>query len=243
MTVEAASFIDDLVATNPTTTDFLYEGDDHIRLLKAVLLASFPNVGAAVTLTHTQINASLRTDTAGQWSLMNSTTVSGSPSVVEFKSGTGGVVISALYDQYLIDFTNIKSSGGAATLRMEISENAGGAYPANATGCAWESDYISSTSTLSRGTGSAFLTLANIGLPATDPGISGQILICRPLSLDLKCAVFAQITYPDPAGVGMITTHGVVASTTNQFDAVRLSLSAGTFPGTTTRVRLYGRRA
>lgn len=243
MSVESASYIDDLVATNPAVTDFLYEGDDHLRLIKAVLLASFPNIGGAVTLTHTALNAALMPTTAGQWTLMKDTTVSGTPSAVDFVNGTGGVEISSNYDQYLIDFTNIKSSTGTATLRMQVSENAGSSYPANATGCSWESDYISGSSTLSRGTASAFLTLANLGLPATDPGISGQILICRPLSLDLKCAVFAQITYPDPAGVGMVTTHGVVASTTNQFDAVRLALSAGTFAGSNARVRFYARRA
>lgn len=240
MAVEAATYVADLVSTSPTATDFIYEGDDHMRLLKAVLLASFPNVDGAVSLTHTQINAALRADTAGQWSLMLSTTVSGGPSVVEFKNGTSGVVISSAYDQYLIEFTNIKSSGGAATLRLEISEDTGGSYPANATGCAWQSDAISGTSSLSSGSGSAFLTLGNAGAPSTDPGLSGQILITRPLSADLKNPVRA---YMQADVTTMIHTGGVAASTTNQFDALRLSLSAGTFAGSNARVRLYGRRA
>ena len=45
MSVETASYIDDLVAANPAVTDFLYEGDDHLRLIKAVLLASFTSIG------------------------------------------------------------------------------------------------------------------------------------------------------------------------------------------------------
>jgi len=243
MSVESASYIDDLVATNPAVTDFLYEGDDHLRLIKAVLLASFPNIGGAVTLTHTALNAALMPTTAGQWTLMKDTTVSGTPSVVDFVNGTGGVVISALYDQYLIDFTNLKSTSGTATPRIQISENAGSSYPANATGCAWESDYISSVSTLSRGTASAFMTLANVGVPSADPGFCGRILIGRPLSADLKSPVFAELNYPDPAGIAMVTTYGVVASTTNQFDAIRLTLSASTFAGSNARVRFYGRRA
>jgi len=98
MSVETASYIDDLVATNPAVTDFLYEGDDHLRLIKAVLLASFPNIGGAVTLTHTELNAALRPTTAGQWTLMKDTTVSGTPSAIDFVNGTGGVVISSLAD-------------------------------------------------------------------------------------------------------------------------------------------------
>jgi microcystin-dependent protein len=55
--IEVANYVNQLVATNPLSSDPKSEGDDHLRLLKAVLLATFPNVGGAVTLTHTQINA------------------------------------------------------------------------------------------------------------------------------------------------------------------------------------------
>ena len=40
----AAQFIDDLVATNPAAGDPIAQGDDHIRLLKAVLKRSLPGV-------------------------------------------------------------------------------------------------------------------------------------------------------------------------------------------------------
>lgn len=49
MGLEAASFIDGLVATNPTGTDTKGQGDDHIRLIKAVLKASFPTVAGPVS--------------------------------------------------------------------------------------------------------------------------------------------------------------------------------------------------
>lgn len=44
MGLEVATYVSDLVATNPTTSDPLAQGDDHIRLLKAALKASFPLV-------------------------------------------------------------------------------------------------------------------------------------------------------------------------------------------------------
>lgn len=49
MGIEAATFINDLVTTNPEGTDIKGQGDDHIRLIKAVLKNSFPSITAAQT--------------------------------------------------------------------------------------------------------------------------------------------------------------------------------------------------
>lgn len=57
MALESATYISDLVATNPVhATDDVSVGDDHIRLLKSTLLATFPNITGAVTVTHTELN-------------------------------------------------------------------------------------------------------------------------------------------------------------------------------------------
>ena len=56
MGLEAATYIDDLVATNPTSTDPKNQGDDHLRLLKATIKASFPNITGAMTASHTELN-------------------------------------------------------------------------------------------------------------------------------------------------------------------------------------------
>lgn len=55
MALETGSYISDLVATNPTTTDPKSQGDDHLRLLKSTIKASFPNVSGAVSATHTEL--------------------------------------------------------------------------------------------------------------------------------------------------------------------------------------------
>ena len=47
MALETATYIDDLVATNPTASDNVSEGDDHIRLIKAAIKTTFPQ-GTAV---------------------------------------------------------------------------------------------------------------------------------------------------------------------------------------------------
>lgn len=57
MTVESATYVDELNSSYPASGDAKSEGDDHIRLIKAVLLATFPSVSGAVSLTDTQLNA------------------------------------------------------------------------------------------------------------------------------------------------------------------------------------------
>ena len=50
---ETASHINQLVATNPDGADLKTQGDDHIRMIKSVLLTDFPNIAGAVTADHT----------------------------------------------------------------------------------------------------------------------------------------------------------------------------------------------
>ena len=57
MGLEAATFISELVATNPTGADDYSTADDHIRLVKAVLQGQFPNFGAvAVNATPAELD-------------------------------------------------------------------------------------------------------------------------------------------------------------------------------------------
>lgn len=57
MGLETATYITDLVSNNPLGTDSKAQGDNHIRLLKSVLKAQFPNLGsAAVTATAAELN-------------------------------------------------------------------------------------------------------------------------------------------------------------------------------------------
>lgn len=56
MALESATYISDLVSTNPTSSDNLSQGDDHLRLLKSTVKATFPNVSGAVLPTHTELN-------------------------------------------------------------------------------------------------------------------------------------------------------------------------------------------
>jgi hypothetical protein len=57
MGLESASYISELVDTNPVVGDPVGEGDDHLRLIKTVLQTQFPNLTAgAVNTTQTEMN-------------------------------------------------------------------------------------------------------------------------------------------------------------------------------------------
>lgn len=56
MGIETFQYIDDLVDTNPTSTDSVSEGDNHIRGIKTTLKNTFPNVTGAITPTETELN-------------------------------------------------------------------------------------------------------------------------------------------------------------------------------------------
>ena len=56
MTVESATYISDLNSTYPAGTDAKSEGDNHIRLIKSTIKATFPNVNGAVSATDEELN-------------------------------------------------------------------------------------------------------------------------------------------------------------------------------------------
>lgn len=56
MALETGTYISDLTITNPTSTDPKSQGDDHLRLLKSTVKATFPNITGAVTATQTELN-------------------------------------------------------------------------------------------------------------------------------------------------------------------------------------------
>ena len=57
MALESATYINDLNAANPAATDGLAQADDHFRLIKGAVKATFPNVTGAITATHTALDA------------------------------------------------------------------------------------------------------------------------------------------------------------------------------------------
>lgn len=59
MALENATYISDLNASNPLSTDAVSQADDHLRLIKNTIKNTFPNVTGPVTKTQAQINDAL----------------------------------------------------------------------------------------------------------------------------------------------------------------------------------------
>ena len=59
MALETATYINGLVATNPAGGDAIAQADDHLRLIKATIKATFPNITGAVSASHTDLNTRL----------------------------------------------------------------------------------------------------------------------------------------------------------------------------------------
>lgn len=136
MALETATYISDLVSTNPTSSDGISQGDDHIRLLKATLKATFPNVSGACTASHTELNhvdgvtssiqsqldakAPLLSPTFTGTVVLPATTSVGSVSAAELGHLDG--VTSSIQTQ-LNAKANTSSLGTAAALNVGTSAN------------------------------------------------------------------------------------------------------------------------
>lgn len=56
MALETGDFINDLVPSNPLNTDPRSQGAAHIRLLKATVQATFPNITSPINVTAAEVN-------------------------------------------------------------------------------------------------------------------------------------------------------------------------------------------
>lgn len=54
--LESATYISDLVTSNPAASDGMNNADDHMRMIKAAVKNTFPQITGAVTATHTDLN-------------------------------------------------------------------------------------------------------------------------------------------------------------------------------------------
>jgi hypothetical protein len=68
--LETATYVPELVSSNPGHTDGLTQTDSHLRLIKATLLATFPNfTAAALTATQAAIDAAVNAAVNGTTAL------------------------------------------------------------------------------------------------------------------------------------------------------------------------------
>lgn len=75
MALESGTYLNSLVTSNPTATDALAQADDHLRLIKSVLVNTFPNLAGAVTVTEGELNIIDGSTTATSVTLVDADTV------------------------------------------------------------------------------------------------------------------------------------------------------------------------
>ena len=119
MGLETGDFIDDLDLTNPiTATDPVTEGAAHLRLVKKVLLQSFPNIDAAVTATPAELNdlvtASGVEAITGNWTFSGRTALGNTDLLVGRNAANNADI--ALMHADAFDRILIGDSAGAAGL-------------------------------------------------------------------------------------------------------------------------------
>lgn len=89
MPLESASFIADLVSTNPAATDQVNQGYQQVNLVKAVLKGQFPNwTSAALTSTNGAIDGAVTMLTSAVWTVPASATAHDGGHVVLKGQGT-----------------------------------------------------------------------------------------------------------------------------------------------------------
>jgi hypothetical protein len=165
MALETFSYITSLNASNPVhATDQVSQGDDHLRGLKSTLLASFPNIDAAVNFTPTEANYLVgATGVTGTGSLVLNTapTFSGLVTAGSF-AGTldAADMTTGVLPDSAVQETNVTQHEAAITiLKAQISD----------------SDYLSNN-----GTGTALglnrLDVENVDTPITRAA-AGQIAV------------------------------------------------------------------
>ena len=136
MALETGTYIDSLVATNPVATDALSAADDHMRLIKSTVKASFPNITGAMTASHTKINnGAVPIGTIVMWGLA----VSAIPTGWNICDGTNGTPdLTGLFvrhaDADAAGTVNVGDTGGAATDAITTSSGGSHTHTAEAGG-------------------------------------------------------------------------------------------------------------
>lgn len=123
MALESATYISDLNSSNPTAGDPASQGDDHLRLVKSTVKATFPNVSGAVTPTHTELNyvdgvtSSIQTQ-LDKATLTNGNAASASGTSVDFTS------IPSWVKRITVTFAGISTNGTALPI-IQIGDSGG----------------------------------------------------------------------------------------------------------------------
>jgi hypothetical protein len=138
MSLETATYLHQLNVANPAGSDKLQQGDDHLRLIKAVLKNTFPNLTGAMTLTQQFLNTTMPAqlvpfgvitawygdDSAvpAGWAVCNGQTVAKS-------DGTGNITVPDLRDRVIAGASTTNAEGSTrGQAAKTVTTETGGAH-------------------------------------------------------------------------------------------------------------------
>lgn len=126
MALETATYISGLVSTNPLSSDPKSQGDDHLRLIKSTILATFPNITGAVTATHTELNY-VTGVTSGIQSQLNSISAlaSGTKALHLISAATASATLANAANQINWNWTLTGASGKGLSVSETAASTAG----------------------------------------------------------------------------------------------------------------------
>jgi len=127
MGLETGTYISDLNASNPASGDAKSQGDDHIRLVKSTIKATFPNVTGAVTPTHTELNYVDGVTSAIQTQLDD---LDDGPTFSAYLAASGGSISDSTFTKFLFDTEQWDSNSNFASSRFTAT--VAGYYQINA---------------------------------------------------------------------------------------------------------------
>ena len=139
MALETGTYISSLNASNPASTDGLAQADDHIRLLKATIKATLPNVTGAITSTHTELNVldgvTASTSEINKLDGLTATTAQMNTLAGGAAVPTGGIIMwSGSVASIPSGWVLCNGSNSTPDLRNRFVVGAGLSYGVNATG-------------------------------------------------------------------------------------------------------------
>jgi len=132
MALESATYIQSLASSNPPAGDPVSQAADHIRLIKSVLLSTFPNLTAAVTPTAIQINQGVvPTGTVLMWYSTAATIPTGycpcDGGTYSRSDGTGNIVSPNLLNKFVVAAGSTYTQGtGGGSVNVSGSLTVGG---------------------------------------------------------------------------------------------------------------------